>query len=66
VPLGASASITEKILTIKGFVATPNGKSRIAGSVEGKVSDADALGRTLAEALLAQGADAILASLKPT
>jgi hydroxymethylbilane synthase len=66
VPLGASASITEKILTIKGFVATPNGKSRIAGSVEGKVSDADALGRTLAEALLAQGADAILASLKTT
>lgn len=65
VPLGASATLnvngTE--LTIAGFVATTDGKTRIANQQTGDVADAAKLGTALAESLLAAGADKILAAL---
>jgi hydroxymethylbilane synthase len=63
VPLGAHATIDGGLLKIRGFVATPDGKTRIAGEHRGLPEDADMLGRALAETLLGKGADAILASL---
>jgi porphobilinogen deaminase len=43
-------------------VADPAGKSLCRGEVSGAVSQADDLGRELAERLLSQGADRILAT----
>lgn len=63
VPLGASARVAGETLTIDGFVATPDGATRIAASLSGTRGDADALGTALAEKLLADGAQAILEDL---
>jgi hydroxymethylbilane synthase len=63
VPLGAHAAVTNSALSIRGFVATPDGKTRIADEVHGELAAAEALGVALAERLIAGGADRILASL---
>lgn len=63
VPLGASATVEDGQLTIAGFVATPDGRTRIASVASGKVGTAEILGTTLAEALILNGADDILAAL---
>ncbi len=63
VPLGAVATVAGELLTIRGFVATPDGTTRIASVVTGLSNDAEVLGVALAEALIVKGADRILADL---
>lgn len=63
VPLGAYAHIDNGALRMTGFVASVNGSEMVRDSVEGPPKDADALGRSLAEKLIAHGADRILAAL---
>jgi hydroxymethylbilane synthase len=63
VPLGALATLNGNHLTIAGFVATTDGKTRIANQQSGDMQHAAAIGRALAESLLAAGADKILATL---
>ena len=63
VPLGATAIVDGPRLSISGFVATPDGSRRIAGVETGAMDDAEAIGTALAERLLADGAERILASL---
>ena len=48
---------------LRGFVASPDGKTFLQAEASGGASDPEALGRRLAEALRAQGADAILSAL---
>jgi hydroxymethylbilane synthase len=63
VPLGAYAQIDNNRLHMSGFVATVDGSEMVRDSIEGAPRDADALGRALADKLIAQGADRILAAL---
>jgi hydroxymethylbilane synthase len=63
VPLGAYAHIDNGVLCMTGFVASVDGSEMVRDSVEGAPKDADALGRALAEKLIAHGADRILAAL---
>lgn len=63
VPLGAYAHIDNGALRMTGFVASVDGSEMVRDSVEGPPKDADALGRALAEKLIAHGADRILAAL---
>jgi len=63
VPLGAYAHIENGALRMTGFVASVDGREMVRDSVEGSPRDADALGRALAQKLITQGADRILAAL---
>ncbi len=63
VPLGASATVDGKKLTIAGFVATPDGHTRIASVATGDINAAEILGTTLADALILNGAGDNLAAL---
>jgi len=47
-------------LRLRGLVADPGGGRLLRDEIEGSIEDAEALGVTLAETLLAQGASAIL------
>jgi hydroxymethylbilane synthase len=63
VPLGAYALMREGELYLRGFVASPDGKTFLQAETSGNASDPEALGRDLADALRTQGADAILSAL---
>jgi hydroxymethylbilane synthase len=63
VPLGAYAVIREGVLFLRGFVATPDGKTFLQAEATGSTDDPESLGRQLADALREQGADAILSAL---
>jgi len=69
VPLGAFAEFraatpgVTPIIQLRGFVATPDGTRVAQAALEGDAAHPEALGLRLAEALRAQGADEILASL---
>lgn len=63
VPLGAHATIMDGRLSIDGFVAMPDGTRMIRRAVTGAVADAQSLGTALAQALIEEGAEEILASL---
>ena len=63
VPLGAYALMHEGTLFLRGFVASPDGKTFLHAEARGEAGAPEALGRELADALRAQGADAILAAL---
>lgn len=63
VPLGGYAEIVNDSLCLRGFVAEVDGSRIITGSVCGTRNQAEALGVALAEQLIAQGADLILAEL---
>ncbi|MEW6133002.1 MAG: hydroxymethylbilane synthase [Pseudomonadota bacterium] len=62
VPLGAYAVMREDALFLRGFVASPDGKTFLQAECSGGPDDPEALGRLLAQALRDQGADAILAA----
>ena len=62
-PLGGFATIESDILTLNGFVADLEGKRFIQERLSGTPADAERIGIALAEALLARGADKILAEL---
>ncbi len=61
VPIGAFAQIENNSLEMEGFVADLDGKKYLRDKKSGAPDDAEAIGRELAETLLAAGADKILA-----
>lgn len=64
VPLGAFAEISNGAMHMSGFVASIDGHRMVRSQVEGTPDTADALGNRLAQALIALGADRILAELE--
>jgi hydroxymethylbilane synthase len=60
VPIAAYAQLADGNVTIQGLVGSIDGKTLIKDEIEGKPEDAESLGTTLAEKLLAQGAKEIL------
>ncbi|BBP02075.1 porphobilinogen deaminase [Sulfuriferula nivalis] len=63
VPLGGYAEIIAGQIQLRGFVAEVDGSRIISGNITGARDQAETLGATLAEQLIAQGADKILAEL---
>ena len=63
VPLGAYAVCEDENIRITGFVASVDGKQMLVETATGSRNDAEALGKKLANQLIAQGADKILAAL---
>ncbi len=63
VPLGGYAEVKAGRLRMRGFVASPDGKFMMRAESIGSLADPEALGRQIADELLAQGAGRILASL---
>ena len=61
IPVAARAVMEDGRLTLCGVVADPDGSSLCRGEMVGVVTQAEDLGRELAEGLLSQGADRILA-----
>lgn len=64
VPLGGFAEITDGVLRLRGFVASPDGTRMISGELSGKPESGAIMGAQLALNLKAQGAAEILAALK--
>jgi hydroxymethylbilane synthase len=62
-PLGVYGEMCAGRVRLRGFVALPDGSRIVRGEREGAASEAESLGRALAEDLLAQGAGEILAEL---
>lgn len=60
VPIGSYAVLNNNVLHLRGLVGAVDGSEIITAEVEGDCEQAEALGLTLAENLLEQGADAIL------
>ncbi|ERN40685.1 porphobilinogen deaminase [Rubidibacter lacunae KORDI 51-2] len=60
VPIGVNSSIEDETLTLVGMVASLDGQQLIRDTLSGSVADADTIGRTLAQKLREQGAQAIL------
>ena len=65
VPLGAFAEIVDGMLQLRGFVAQPDGTRIVSDALNGKPETGIKMGQELAEKLIKQGADVILASLVP-
>tara|TARA_R110001606_G_scaffold109224_1_gene234824 strand:- start:70148 stop:71083 length:936 start_codon:yes stop_codon:yes gene_type:complete len=64
IPVFGLATLHEDRLKIKGGIISLNGKTIVQDAVTGKVADARALGKKLAERLLDKGGDAILKEIK--
>ena len=60
-PLAAHATVEGARLTIEGLVGAPDGSKLLRQTLEGTAHDAAAVGTALAEELLRQGADKLLA-----
>ena len=63
VPLGGYAEIVDGQIHLRGFVAEVDGSHIISGNVTGERDQAETLGAALAQQLISQGADKILAAL---
>lgn len=63
VPLGGFAEMQDGKLRMRGFVASPDGRRMLHAEAFGDPADPGALGKQIADALLAQGAGEILAAL---
>ena len=61
-PIAAYATVHESHLRLQGLVAGQSGSEIMKGQVKGSISDPDTLGQTLADRLLQQGADRLLAT----
>lgn len=64
VPIGALGTVDEGRLRLRGIVLAPDGRRAVEGERQGEAARAAALGRSLAEELLAGGAEEILAPLR--
>ena len=62
VPIGARARAAGAVLTMIGIVASPDGTTLCQAKLTGDISEAEKLGERLAQELLKQGADRILAA----
>ena len=60
VPIGGFAELDGDTLLIRGLVGRPDGSEMVRGEIAGHAGEAEYLGTTLAEDLLARGAGAIL------
>jgi hydroxymethylbilane synthase len=60
VPIGALGQCTGQTLHLRGVVLDPEGQERVDGEIYGVADQPEALGRRLAEQLLAQGAKTLL------
>ncbi len=60
VPIGSYAVLSDQELHVRGLVGSVDGSKILTSEVTGHVDNAEELGKTLAEKLLAQGADTIL------
>lgn len=65
-PIGAMASIAGGTLTVRGVVASPDGRRIVRGSAAGSRDNAEAVGREVADELLRGGAEGILADVQRT
>ncbi|HDZ8831432.1 hydroxymethylbilane synthase [Aeromonas dhakensis] len=63
VPIGAYALVEGEEVWLRGLVGCPDGSRVIRDEIRGPLADGEALGHTLAQRLLADGADAILAEV---
>ena len=63
VPLGAYATVVNDEISITGFVASVDGKQMLRETTAASQTNPDAVGRALAEKLIARGANKILAEL---
>jgi hydroxymethylbilane synthase len=63
VPLAAYAQLEGTQLTLKALVATPDGKTIYRAELKGPSAQAELLGSTVAQSLMAQGAGELLANL---
>ncbi len=66
VPLGAFAEIVNGTLQLRGFVSQPDGSRIVSAALSGKPETGTTMGEKLAQQLIKQGADKILASLAHT
>ena len=64
VPVAGFALLKDGQIYLRGLVGEPDGSKILRAEVTGKADQAEALGKQVAEDLLAQGADAILARLR--
>ncbi|NMS18607.1 hydroxymethylbilane synthase, partial [Vibrio parahaemolyticus] len=63
VPIGSYALLEGDQIWLRALVGEPDGSHIVRGEIRGPRSDAEALGVQLAQQLLSQGADDILARL---
>jgi hydroxymethylbilane synthase len=63
VPVAGHATLLADRLHLTGLVGNPDGSRTLRAQAEGASTDAEAIGTSVADALLAQGADAILRAL---
>ena len=64
VPLAAHAEVAGERLRLVGVVVSVDGEQAVEGSEEGAAVDVAAIGKTLAERLLREGAGEILAAIE--
>ncbi|HWI54171.1 MAG TPA: hydroxymethylbilane synthase, partial [Desulfobacteria bacterium] len=64
IPIGALGTVEGDKLTLKGVVASLDGKEVLRSEITGSADDAAALGETLAGQLVEMGADRILKSVR--
>jgi len=64
VPLGAMATPFDDQLTVRGVVASPDGKTLITQEAHGNLADATKVGREVASLLLEHGAESILSTAR--
>ncbi|MBX3630179.1 MAG: hydroxymethylbilane synthase [Nitrosomonas sp.] len=65
IPLGAFGEIVGDTLKLRGFVASPDGSQIVSTELNGEPEKGEALGKAMAQNLIAQGADKILAEIVP-
>ncbi len=63
VPIAGYAELQGHHIRLRGLVAAPDGQRVVRGEIRGARTQAEALGTALADRLLAEGADQILAEL---
>lgn len=63
-PLGGYAEVLDGVVSLRGFVAMPDGSRMLRAQARGGAEEAEALGARVGDALLAQGADGILRALE--
>jgi len=64
VPVAGHAVLKSGRISLTGLVASPDGRNLVRATLEGAEADAENIGRSLAERLLAAGAKKILRELK--
>ena len=62
-PVAGYSLLTAGVIELRGLVGQPDGSQVIRGDIRGPAEQAEALGKQLADDLLARGADTILAEL---